>query len=107
MQHYLGLFNAMSKKITIKDEKKFKSMKNNALGSSRVANLEVGDIVYWSSWAWNLDEDVFEDKEGLLLEVIEETRLENIVLIAKIMPFGSAEYEFIPLLSLKKSQKRN
>jgi heme oxygenase len=97
----------MSKKIIIKDEKKFKSMKNSALGSSRVANLEIGDIVSWSSWAWELDQDVFEDKEGLLLEIIEETRLTNIVLIAKIMPFGSNEYEFIPLLSLKKSPKRD
>jgi len=38
---------------------------------------------------------------------MEENRLENVVLIAKIMPFGGSEYDFIPLFSLKKSQKQD
>ena len=66
-----------------------------------------GDIVSWKSWSLNLESEIFEDKEGLLLEILEENRLENIVLIAKIMPFGASEYEFIPLFSLKKSQKQD
>ena len=62
-------------------------------------------MVSWKSWQFNLDAANFEEKEGLLLEIIEENRLENIVLIAKIMPFGAEEYEFIPLLSLTKSKR--
>lgn len=62
-------------------------------------------MVCWKSWELNLETEIFQTKEGLLVEIIEETRLKNIVLIAKIMPFGAAEYEFIPLISVKKSQK--
>ncbi len=64
-----------------------------------------GDMVCWKSWEFNLETEIFQTKEGLLVEIIEETRLQNIVLIAKIMPFGASEYEFIPLISIKKSQK--
>jgi hypothetical protein len=97
----------MTKKIVLKDEKKFKSMKNRALGMSKAIELKVGDIVSWKTWSFDLQTEVFDDKEGLLLEILEENRLENIVLIAKILPFGSSEYEFIPLFSLTKSTKRN
>jgi len=62
-------------------------------------------MVCWKSWEFNLETEIFQTKEGLLVEIIEETRLQNIVLIAKIMPFGASEYEFIPLISIKKSQK--
>jgi hypothetical protein len=61
--------------------------------------------VSWKSWSIDLLCESFEDKEGLLLEIIEENRLENIVLLGKVMPFGASEYEFIPLFSLKKAQK--
>lgn len=64
-----------------------------------------GDMVCWKSWEFNLETEIFQTKEGLLIEIIEENRLQNIVLIAKIMPFGASEYEFIPLISVKKSQK--
>ena len=90
----------MTKKI-------FKTPKNRALGHSKVTNLTPGDIVTWKSWSIDLLSESFEEKEGLLLEILEENRLENIVLVAKIMPFGAAEYEFIPLFSLKKSQNRD
>ncbi len=93
----------MTKKIILKNEKKFKSMKNRALGMSKAVELQVGDIVSWKTWSINLETSEFDDKEGLLLEILEENRLENVVLIAKILPFGSSEYEFIPLFSLTKS----
>ena len=88
-------------------EKSFKTPKNRALGHSKAINLAPGDIVTWKSWEYSLETALFEDKEGLLLEILEENRLENIVLIGKIMPFGASEYEFIPLISVKKSIKQD
>jgi hypothetical protein len=85
-------------------KKTFKTTRNRALGHSKAANLTPGDIVTWKSWSVNLISESFEEREGLLLEILEENRLENIVLIAKIMPFGASEYEFVPLFSLKKSE---
>ena len=89
------------------DKKTFKTSKNRALGSSKAQNFAVGDIVTWKTWSYNMNNEVFESKEGLLIEIIEENRLENTVLIAKIMPFGASEYEFIPLISVKKSTKQD
>ena len=86
-------------------EKTFKTTKNRALGATKEYKLVPGDMVSWKTWAFDLEAEVFDTKEGLLVEVIEENRLQNIVLIAKIMPFGASEYEFVPLISLKKSQK--
>jgi len=97
----------MAKKIVLKDENKFKSMKNRALGTSKTLEVAVGDIVSWKSWCYSLECSTFEENEGLLIEILEENRLENVVLIAKILPFGASEYEFIPLFSLSKSNKRN
>ena len=87
------------------DKKTFKTSKNRALGASKEESIVPGDMVCWKSWEFSLESEIFETKEGLLLEIIEENRLQNIVLIAKIMPFGGSEYEFIPLISVKKSQK--
>ena len=89
------------------EEKSFKTAKNRAFGASKEANFVPGDIVSWKTWEISLENEIFETKEGLLIEIIEETRLENVVLIAKIMPFGGSEYDFIPLFSLKKSQKQD
>tara|TARA_A100001015_G_C15028614_1_gene731886 strand:+ start:1770 stop:2048 length:279 start_codon:yes stop_codon:yes gene_type:complete len=89
------------------DKKTFKTPKNKALGSSRAQNLEPGDIVTWKTWSYNMENEVFETKEGLLIEIIEENRLENIVLLGKIMVFGASEYDFIPVISLKKSTKQD
>ena len=89
------------------DKKSFKTSKNRALGSSREHNFTPGDMVWWKTWEISLENEIFETKEGLLLEILEENRLENTVLIAKIMPFGASEYEFIPLISVKKSIKQD
>jgi len=86
-------------------DKTFKTTKNRALGASKEHKLEPGDMITWKTWEFDLESEVFETKEGLLVEIIEENRLQNIVLIAKIMPFGASEYDFIPLISVKKSQK--
>lgn len=97
----------MGLKIVKNDEEKFKTMKNRALGSSKADKIEVGDMVSWKSWSMDLICESFERKEGLLVEIIEETRLENVVLIGKILTFGTTEYDFIPLFSLTKTTKRN
>ena len=89
------------------DKKTFKTSKNRALGSSKAQNFAVGDIVMWKTWSYTMENEAFETKEGLLIEIIEENRLENLVLIGKIMPFGASEYEFIPIISLKKSIKQD
>ena len=89
------------------DKKSFKTSKNRALGSSRGQKFTPGDMVWWKTWEISLENEIFETKEGLLLEILEENRLENTVLIAKIMPFGASEYEFIPLISVKKSIKQD
>tara|TARA_R100000388_G_scaffold94205_2_gene80712 strand:+ start:43 stop:321 length:279 start_codon:yes stop_codon:yes gene_type:complete len=88
-------------------EKFFKTPKNRALGASKESNFALGDIVSWKTWEISLENEIFETKEGLLVEIIEETRLENVVLIAKIMPFGASEYEFVPLFSIRKSNKQD
>lgn len=97
----------MGLKIVKNDEKKFKTMKNRALGASKADKIEVGDMVSWKSWSMDLLSETFEEKEGLLIEIIEETRLSNVVLIGKILTFGASEYDFIPLFSLTKTTKRN
>lgn len=89
------------------DKKTFKTSKNRALGSSKAQKLAIGDIVTWKTWSYSMENEIFETKEGLLIEIIEENRLENIVLIGKIMVFGASEYDFIPILSLKKSTKQD
>ena len=78
------------------DKKSFKTSKNRALGSSREHNFTPGDMVWWKTWEISLENEIFETN-----------RLENTVLIAKIMPFGASEYEFIPLISVKKSIKQD
>ncbi len=89
------------------NKKTFKTSKNRALGSSKAQNFAVGDIVSWKTWSYTIENEAFEVKEGLLIEIIEENRLENLVLIGKIMPFGASEYEFVPIISLKKSTKQD
>ena len=95
----------MGVKLVKNDQKKFKTTKNRALGASKESELSPGDMVSWKSWCVDLLAESFEVKEGLLIEVIEETRLENVVLIGKILTFGASEYDFIPLFSLTKSNK--
>jgi len=97
----------MGLKIVKKDEKKFKTIKNEALGASKADKLTPGDLVSWKTWKYNLETEHFGEKEGLLVEIIEETRLSNVVLIGKILTFGASEYDFVPLFSLTKIDKRN
>ena len=63
-------------------------------------------MVSWKSWCMDLVSESFETKEGLLIEIIEETRLSNVVLIGKILTFGASEYDFIPPIFTHKNNKK-
>jgi hypothetical protein len=88
-------------------EKKFKSIKNDGLGASVCRKLQAGDLVEWDSWSESLETETFETKCGLLLEVFKEKRLSGWQYMAKISPFGPENEVIMPLISLRKMQKRN
>ena len=79
----------MAKKI-------FKTSKNRALGASKEQKVAPGDMVCWKSWEFNLETEIFQTKEGLLIEIIEENRLQNIVLIAKSCHLGPQNTNLYP-----------
>lgn len=93
--------------IDKKDEKRFKTIVNDGLGASRLSKVSVGDIVCWSSWCLSVEEETFEERSGLLVEVIKDTRLSGWAYVGKILQFGTGEYVFIPLVSLNKITKEN
>jgi hypothetical protein len=88
-------------------EKTFKSTKYSAFGASNVEKVAIGDIVTWKSWEISLNDEVFEVKEGLLVEIFEAKRGTNDVFIAKILPFGDEKHIELPLISIKKSTKKD
>ena len=97
----------MTKNIDQKEGSKFRTMENEGFGASKLKDLSVGDRVEWDSWENNLTTDIFETKSGLLLDIIEEERLSGWGYIAKINVFGSGETLLMPLISVRKMQKRN
>jgi hypothetical protein len=88
-------------------EKTFKSMKNTGFGASNLEKLAPGDIVTWKTWEVSLESEVFETREGLLVDIFEEKRHENLVFMAKIMPFGQEKEVILPLISVRKSNKQD
>jgi len=88
-------------------EKTFKTMKNRGFGASNAEKVAPGDIVTWKSWEISLENEVFEQNEGLLVSIFEEKRGQNTVFLAKIMPFGEQKHVEIPLISVKKSIKKD
>jgi len=88
-------------------EKTFKTMKNTGFGASNLEKLAPGDIVTWKTWEISLDSEVFETREGLLIDIFEEKRHENVVFLAKIMPFGAEKEVILPLISVRKSNKQD
>ena len=88
-------------------EKKFKSIKNDVFGASVCRKLKPGDLVEWDSWSESLINETFETKCGLLLEIFKEKRLSGWQFMAKISPFGPENEVIMPLISLRKMQKRN
>ena len=82
-------------------------MKNRVLGASNAEKMAPGDIVTWKSWEISLNDEVFEVREGLLVDVFEAKRGINDVFIAKILPFGDEKHIELPLISIKKSTKKD
>ena len=97
----------MSEKSEKNDKNKFKTTKNDGFGASKLENLKPGDLVSWNSWCQTLDNTVFEEKNGLLLEIFKEERAQGWGYMCRIMPFGDEKEVILPLISLKKMQKRN
>jgi len=82
-------------------------MKNTGFGASNLEKLAPGDIVTWKTWEISLESEVFETREGLLVDIFEEKRHENLVFMAKIMPFGQEKEVILPLISVRKSTKQD
>jgi phosphoketolase len=93
------------KKFVKMDEKKFKTVKNDGFGASKLPDLSVGDLVSWNSWTDSLDTGIFEAQSGLLIDIFKEDRIHGWGYMAKIMPFGGEKEVIIPLISLKKMEK--
>jgi len=86
---------------------KFKSIKNDGLGHSKTFTLQIGDIVAWDSWSEMLDTNVFEEKNGILIDILFESRTSGQGYVAKILPFGSNLPILLPLIIVRKSKLRN
>ena len=97
----------MSEDIDKIVKSKFKTMENDGLGESKVKKLNIGDLVSWDSWADTLDTNVFEERNGILMDILTESRIGGEKYMAKILPFGSNLPVIIPLIIVRKSKLRN
>ena len=97
----------MSEDIDKIVKSKFKTVENDGLGGSKVKKLEIGDLVSWNSWADTLDTNVFEERNGILMDILTESRIGGEKYMAKILPFGSNLPVIIPLIIVRKSKLRN
>ena len=89
------------------NKNKFKTTKLDGFGASKTAELQVGDLVSWVSWAEALDTEVFEEKNGVLTSIFAQERTEGWTYMAKILPFGQSQEIIIPLIVVKKSSLNN
>lgn len=99
--------STMMKNSENNGDSKFNSIQNEAFGASNLKNLQVGDLVEWNSWAISLETEVFEAQEGLLTAIFEDNRVGGPVWMAKIMPFGAEKPVLLPLITIRKTTKRD
>jgi hypothetical protein len=92
----------MTKNIDQNEGSKFRTIENDGFGASKVKELAVGDLVEWDSWEYNLVDEYFYTKNGLLVEIIKDKRVSGWVYMAKIKPFGDEKEVEIPLISIRK-----
>ena len=92
----------MAKNIDQKEGSKFRTIENDGFGASKIKNLEVGDLVEWDAWEYNLIDEYFYTQNGLLVDIIKDKRISGWVYLAKIMPFGGEKEVEIPLISVRK-----
>ncbi len=107
MSMILWNLTTMAEKSNDSDKNKFKTTKLDGFGASKTAELQVGDIVSWASWAEALDTEVFEDKNGILTDIIVQKRIQGWTYMAKILPFGEDKEIIIPLIVVHKSSLNN
>jgi len=82
-------------------------MKNDGFGASKANVMAVGDLVAWDSWAESLESGLFEEKNGLLLSIFQDERINGWGYMGKIMPFGEDKEVVLPLITIRKSTLRN
>ena len=97
----------MAKNTDQNEGSKFRTIKNDGLGASKMKSLKPGDLVEWVSWEYNLTEEYFYTKKGLLLDIVKDRRVSGWVYMAKLMPFGGDKEEMIPLISVRKMTEEN
>ncbi len=86
---------------------KFKSIQNDGFGASKAQTMVVGDLVSWDSWAESLENNVFEERNGVLMGIYRNDRGYGWGYMAKILPFGNEKEIYLPLISVRKSTLRN
>ena len=92
----------MTKNIDQKEGSKFRTVKNDGLGASRIKYLKIGDLVEWDCWEYNLEDEVFATQNGLLVDIVKDKRVSGWVYLAKIVPFGADMPIEIPIISVRK-----
>ena len=92
----------MAKNIDQKEGSKFRTIENDGFGASKTKKLEVGDLVEWDAWEYNLIEEYFYTQNGLLVDIIKDKRISGWVYLARIMPFGDEREIEVPLISVRK-----
>ncbi len=97
----------MTKNIDQNEDSKFRTIKNDGFGASKIKNLSIGDLVEWDSWQYNLQDEVFCTRYGLLVDIFKEVRVQGWAYMGQIRPFGEDKEVTIPLISLRKMQKTN
>jgi hypothetical protein len=97
----------MTKNIDQKEGSKFRTIQNDGFGASKTKELSVGDLVEWDSWQYSLSEEVFCTQNGVLIEIVKDTRISGWTYVGRIMPFGGKQEVLIPLISIRKMQGTN
>lgn len=83
-------------------DNRFKSMKNDGLGASKVEKVGLGDIVRWKIYDFQDTSDDFVWQYGLVLDIIKDIRLSGWLYTAKITTFGDGKEVYMPLISVEK-----
>ena len=71
--------------------------RKEAFGELTAQDFDIGDIVEWS--VWNEKNETWEPQYGILLEIENQIRSNNVISISKVMPLNDSgiEMEFFTL----------
>ena len=84
---------------------KFRTIQNDGFGASKTKKLKIGDLVEWDSWEYDLTQEYFFTKKGLLVDITKTERVSGWSYMAKIVPFGEEKEIQIPLISVRKMKQ--